>query len=110
MANFNLLTIIKRRNAIKINKLKKITSKIQRTSSSIGFIQQAVRNNFTLKFAEIKGQFIHEIDQRLAEKNLLKSYFKRPFKDSKKAMSRARIGCKRTIQRIWSLCFKDNTV
>ena len=76
MANFITILTFKRLNAIKINNIKKITSKIQRTASSIGFIEQAIFNKFTPTFAKIKGQFLSENDRIVSEEHLLTSYLK----------------------------------
>ena len=41
----------------------KVTSKLHKTSSSIGFIKKALHHNVTTTFAEIRGQFVNNKDQ-----------------------------------------------
>ena len=74
MANILFINILPRRIATLYNKLKYTTSKIQKTASSIGFIDQALRNNFTPKFAKVVGQFINQKDQLDVERKLLNSH------------------------------------
>ena len=45
------------------NKFIKVTSKLHKTSSSIGFIKKALHHNVTPTFAEIRGQFVNNKDQ-----------------------------------------------
>ena len=60
MANILFINILPRRIATLYNKLKYTTSKIQKTASSIGLIDQALRNSFTPKFSKVVGQFINQ--------------------------------------------------
>ena len=52
-------------------KLKSLSSKIQRTSSSIGFINQALFDQITPTFAKVKGHFGSLKDKYSAEKSIL---------------------------------------
>ena len=53
-----------------------MTNKIQRTTSSIAFIQKALYYEVTPTFTKVKGQFINLKDQRSAEKKALLSHLK----------------------------------
>ena len=68
------INILPRRIATLYNKLKYITSKIQKTASSIGFIDYALTNNITPTFARITVQFINQKDRLDAERKLLFSH------------------------------------
>ena len=59
---------------IKYYKLKSLSSKIQRTSSSIGFIQKPIFHEVIPTFAKVKGQFINMKDKYKAEKSILQSH------------------------------------
>ena len=48
--------------------MKNITSKLHPTSRSIGFIKQALHNEVTPKFAEVKGNFININDRFKSER------------------------------------------
>jgi len=71
MANISFINILPRRIAAIYYKLKYTTSKIQKTASSIGFINHALAHNITPKFARINGQFIDLKDRKDAERKLL---------------------------------------
>ena len=53
------------------NKFIKVTSKLHKTSSSIGFIKKALHHNVTPTFAKIRGQFVHNKDQLDAERKIV---------------------------------------
>ena len=52
-------------------KLTSSSSKIQRTSSSIGFLNQALFDQITPTFAKVKGHFDSLKDKYNAEKSIL---------------------------------------
>ena len=52
-----LLDILPRRYTTLFNKLKSLTSKLQRTASSIEFIEQSLFHGVMPTFVEVKGQF-----------------------------------------------------
>ena len=54
--------------------LKKVTSKMQKAASSIGFLEQALYYQFTPTFATLKGNFISSIDKKQAEKKVIKKH------------------------------------
>jgi len=74
MANNLFINILPRRIADFYFKLKYITSKIQKTASSIGFINHALAINVTPKFAKVNGQIIDVKDRLDAERKLLISH------------------------------------
>ena len=55
-------------------KLKCLTSKIQRTAGSIGFVQKLLRHKVVSSFARLKGQLINRNDKLRAEQAILKSH------------------------------------
>ena len=55
-------------------KLKSLSSKIQRTSSSVGFIYKAIYHEVIPTFAKVKGQFVNMKDKYKAEKSILQSH------------------------------------
>ena len=57
-------------------RLKSVTSKIERTASSIAFIQKALYYEVIPTFVKGKGQFINLKDQRSVEKKVLLSHLK----------------------------------
>ena len=54
--------------------MKNITSKLHPTSRSIGFIKQALHNEVTPKFAQVKGNFININDTFKSGKSILLSH------------------------------------
>ena len=74
MANNLFINILPRRITVFYFKLKYTTSKIQKTASSIGFINHALAINVTPKFAKVNGQFIDVKDRLDAERKLLISH------------------------------------
>ena len=69
----NLLDILPTRYTTLFNKLKSLTSKLQRTASSIGFIEQSLFHGVITKFANVKGQFLNERDRWKSSEIILKS-------------------------------------
>ena len=76
MVDISFIKLLPRQIAKQYTKFKSVTSKIQRTKSSIAFIQKALYYKVTLTFAKVKGQFINLKDQCSAEKKVLLSHFK----------------------------------
>ena len=68
-----LLDILPRRYTTLFNKLKSLTSKLQRTASSIGFIEQSLFHRVIPTFAKVKGQFLNERDKWKSSEIILKS-------------------------------------
>ena len=62
-----LLDILPRRYTALLNKLKLLTSKLQRTASSIAFIEQSLFHGVRPTFVKVKGQFLNERDGRAAK-------------------------------------------
>ena len=54
------------------HQLKKVTSKIQRTASSIGFLNQFVDYNVTPTFAKVRGSFSTIRDKQHVGKKIIK--------------------------------------
>ena len=80
MANLSLLNILPDRVAVHFIQLKRITSKMHKTSSSIAFIKKAIHNAVTPTFAKVKGQFINKKDQLISEKFIMKSHLNKHYK------------------------------
>ena len=72
MAEFIIQNIHGKRIAEKYYSLKKVTSKMQKAASSIGFLEQALYYQFIPTFAKLKGNFISSIDKKQAEKKVFK--------------------------------------
>ena len=53
------------------NKFIKVTSKLHKTSSSIGFIKKALHHDVAPRFAKIRGQFLNNKNQLDAEQKLM---------------------------------------
>ena len=68
-----LLDILPRRYTALLNKLKSLTSKLQRTASSIAFIKQWLFHGVIPTFAKVKGQFLNERDRWKSSEIILKS-------------------------------------
>ena len=68
-----LLDILPRRYTTLFNKLKSLTSKLQRTASSIAFIKQSLFHGVIPTFAKVKGQFLNERDGWKSSEIILKS-------------------------------------
>ena len=60
--------------AEKYYSLKKVTSKMQKAASIIGFLEQALYYQFTPTFAKLQGNFISSIDKKQAEKKVMKKH------------------------------------
>ena len=74
MANLSIVKLLPKRVAELYKELKNITSKLHRTSGSIGFIKKALHNEVTPKFAQVKGNFININDRFKSEKSILLSH------------------------------------
>ena len=74
MANLSIVKLLPKRVAELYKELKNITSKLHRTSGSIGFIKNALHNEVTPKFARVKGNFININDRFKSEKSILLSH------------------------------------
>ena len=55
------------------NKLKSLTSKLQRTASSIAIIEQSLFHGVIPTFAKVKGQFLNERGRSKISEIILKS-------------------------------------
>ena len=53
-------------------KLKSLTSKIQWTAGSIGFVQNSLHHKVVQTFSELKGQFMNRNEKVRAEQAILK--------------------------------------
>ena len=72
MAN-NFVSILPNKHIVDIYyQLKKVTSKIQKTASSIGFLNQCVYYNVTPTFAKVRGSFPTIRDKQHVEKKIIK--------------------------------------
>ena len=76
MADISFIKLLPRQTAKYYIRHKSNASKIQRTTSSIAFIQKALYYEVTPTFAKVKGQFVNLTDQRSAEKKVLLSHLK----------------------------------
>ena len=76
MADVSFMKLLSRRIDKHYIRYKSVTSKIQRTTSSIAFIQKVLYYEVTPTVAEVKGQFINLKDEHSAGKNVLHSYLK----------------------------------
>ena len=74
--------------AVYYTKLKSLTSKIQQTAGSIGFVQKSLHHKVVPTFARLKGQFINRNDKLRAEQAILKSHLL----DDKKYLQTLRVG------------------
>ena len=63
-----------KRIATTFTELKHRISCLQRTASSITFIEQAIYHNITPTFEKVKGQFLKEEDRKTAEVKLMKDH------------------------------------
>ena len=78
MADISFIKLLPRQIAKHYIRLTSVTSKIQRTASSIASIQKALYYEVTPTFAKVKDQFINLKDQRSVEKKALLSHLKDP--------------------------------
>ena len=83
MANLYKHFKIPKRIAVIYNKFHHLTSKLHKTSASIGFIKKTLFHRVTPKFAEIKGQFINQKDRYEAERRLITSHLNKHIEDLK---------------------------
>ena len=74
MALYSFINRLPGRIASIIKYFKSTTSKLQKTASSIGFIEHALYHHITPNFASVKGQFLHKADKWKAEKSKLFSH------------------------------------
>ena len=74
MASYYLIRKLPRHIAVEYYKLKSSSSKIRRTSSSIGFIYKAIFYEIIPTFAKVKGKFVNKEDKSKAEKSILQSH------------------------------------
>ena len=74
MANLNYIKRLPRRIASHCFDYRAITSKVQRTASSIGFIKKALHNGVTPTFAKVIGNFMNDRFKRKVEGNVLRSH------------------------------------
>ena len=58
-----LLDILQRQYTTLLNKLKSFTSKLQRTASGIGIINQSLFHGVIPTFAKVQGQFLNKRDR-----------------------------------------------
>ena len=72
-----LLDILPRRYTALLNKLKLLTSKLQRTASSIAFIEQSLFHGVIPTFVKVKGQFLNERDRWKSSEIILKSQLRK---------------------------------
>ena len=71
MADISFIKLLPRQIAKHYIRFKSVTSKIQRTTSTISFIQKALYYEVTPNFAKVEGHFINLKNQCSAEKNVL---------------------------------------
>ena len=76
MADISFIKLLPRQIAKNYIRLKSVTGKIQRTASSIAFIQKALYYEVRPTFPKVKGQFTNLKYQRSAEKKELLSHLK----------------------------------
>ena len=76
MALYNVINTLLGRIDYTVKEVKSTTSKLQKTASSIGFIEHALYHQITPKFANVKRQFLHAGDKWKAEKSILVSNLK----------------------------------
>ena len=86
MANLSNIITIPKRIADIYNKLYKETSKLHKTSASIGFIKKALYHQVCPKFAQIKAQYINKEDQEQAERKLMLQHLNKHIVDMKNAI------------------------
>ena len=68
MENLSIVKLLPKLVAKLYKEIKNITSKLHRTSRSIGFIKKALHNEVTPKVAEIKDDFVNTNDRFKSEK------------------------------------------
>ena len=88
------------------NEFIKVTSKLHKTSSSIGFIKKALHHNMTLTFAEIKRQFVNNKDQLDAERKLMISHLTHHDLKLKEIKNKHRTLGPELVGKVDSICYK----
>ena len=83
MASTILFNLLPRHVAADYLKLKSITSKLQKTVSSIAFINKSLHHNLLHTFVKVQGQFVIIKDKTRAKESILQSNL---------------VDCKRNIQ------------
>jgi len=73
MANLSFKFNLSQRVAVTYIKLKAVTSKLQRTASSIGFIKKSLFHNVIPTFARVSGNFSNDNDKWHCSKRILLS-------------------------------------
>ena len=73
MVSYYLIRKLPRHITVEYYKLKSLSSKIQRTSSSIGFIYKAINHEIIPTFTKVKGHFVNMKDKYKAEKSIPQS-------------------------------------
>ena len=68
MENLSIVKLLPKLVAKLYKEIKNITSKLHRTSRSIGFIKKALHNEATPKFAEVKDDSVNTNDRFKSEK------------------------------------------
>ena len=81
MANLSLIEYLPNRVAEHYHLLRKLTSKLHKTSASIGFLQTALYQRVTPNFVKIKGQFIDKRLKEETERKLTVEHLKKHFND-----------------------------
>ena len=69
MANLSIVKLLPKRVTELYKVFRNVTSKLHRTSESIGFIKKALHNEVTPKFAPVKGNVININDRFKPEKS-----------------------------------------
>ena len=98
MALYNFINKLPGPLAITVKELKSTTPKLQKTASSIGFIEHAIYRQITPKFANVKGQLLHTVDKWKAEKSILLSRLK----THEKAVKNLSIGYDQVLEKLKS--------
>ena len=73
MANTNLFILLPRHIVADYLKLKCITSKLQKTASSIAFTKKSLHHNLVPTFAKVQGEFVNIKNKSRAKESILKS-------------------------------------
>ena len=88
------------------NKFIKVTSKLHKTSSSIGFIKKALHHNVTPTFAKIRGQFVNNKDQLDAERKLMISHLTQHDLKLKEITNKHRTLGQELVKKVGSIRYK----
>ena len=76
MASYHLTKKLPRHIAVEYYKLKSLWNKIERTSSSIGFIYKAIFHEVIPTVVKVNGQFVNMKDKYKAENSILQSHLR----------------------------------